>query len=305
MTGSANTNQWIIFGWPLDNEGHLRKEVNARLYSPTTDGNYTVAHGTVPLDTVGLERIDNFEVAPGMVALNQVPSAQCGEFLKDIPDNNSQRSKTTESKLLRKHGRHASWTFTEFTVLLSRIQHATLEAGSSDTYNSQRTLTDWETAREICYQIVKYFGFRVLRNATIIHEPNNPNLHHQTLRITFESPVTEPSLLHGNIERNVGGIITLSLWYRFTTSSPWYKFCNRSLDNVGEIDLIEPMRAMFIELINFAEHDFTRDEIISHLGRFHDLVDNSEWSQSHLDATDVVEDQAESSLRKLEQMLPE
>lgn len=306
MTDSDSTKQWLTFGWPLSNQAHLRREVHARLYVPTGNGTYTVTRGTIPLGTVGLNRIDDFEVAPGVLALHQTPSARRAEFLRHIPDNDSQPSKTTDLNPLRKQNiQYISWSITEFTVFLSRIQHASLGTGASQTYSSQHTMTGWETAREICYRIATHFGFRVLQNATIIHEPDSPDLHHQTLQVTFESPVDRPSLLHGTIERDVEGVISLAVWYRFAAPGPWHKFCARSLDEAGEIDVIEPMRAVIIELIAFAEHGFTRDEIISHLGRLHDFVDNSEWSQSQLAATDAVEDRAEASLPKLKQMLPE
>ena len=199
----------------------------------------------------------------------------------------------------------APWSFTEFAVGFSRIQRLSLGTGASQTYQSQRTMTDWETARQICYRIAGYFGLPVLRNATIIHEPDSPDLYHQTLRITFESPVDEPSLLHGTIERDVKGVITFALWYRFTTPGPWHEYCLPPLNEVGEIDVIGPLRALIIELIALAEHGFTRDEIISYLGCIHDSADDSEWSQLQLAATNAVEDRSESSLSKLEQMLQE
>lgn len=306
MTDSVDAKQWLVFGWPLDHEAHLRREVDARLYEPADDGTYTVTDGTIPLDTVGLERIDDFEIVPGVLALHQAPPAHRAEFLENIPTDNPQQSTTGNPKsLLNQVKHHSPWSFSDFTLHLSRIQHASLETGASQTYRSQRVMTDWETAREICYRTGTYFGLHVLRDATIIHEPDSPDLHHQTLRITFESPVDGPSMLHGTIERDVEGVITLRLWYRFTTPGSWHQFCARDLDTVGEIRVLELMRAVITELIAFAEHGLTRDEMISHLGRVHDLGDGSAWSQSQLAATNAVEDQAESSLPKIRRMLLE
>lgn len=306
MSHTSNSKQWLTVGWPLDAEASLRGEVDARLDEPADDGTSTVTQGTVPLSTVGLERIDDFEIIPGVLALHRAPSTQRDEFLETIPTDDSQQSNTADPTSLQKRVRnHAPGNFAEFAIRLSQIQHACLETGASQTYSPQRVMTDWETAREICYQIATYFGFSVLHDATITHDPDSPDLHHQTLRATFESPVDGPSLLHGTIKRDVEGVITLELWYRFTTPGPWHLFCARDLDEVSEIHLLDLMRAHITELTAFAEHGFTRDEMISHLGRVHDHVENSKWSQSQLAATDAVEDQAESSLPKLRRMLLE
>lgn len=304
MSQSYNT-QWLVFGWPLDYDGQPREEVNARLYRFSDDGSYTMVDGQIPLSVVGLERIGDFEIAPGLLALHQTSSARRAEFLDHLSTDNSQQTKTRNPEpSLYQVKRHSSWCFTEYALLLSRIQHASRGLGISQT-RSQRVITDWETAREICYRTATYFGPHVIRNATILYERENPDFHHQTLRITFESPVDGPSLLHGTIERDIEGVITLSLWYRFSTSSLWHQFCLCDFDDIGEIMVTEHMRAVITELIRFTEHGCTRDEIISHLGRIYDLADSSSvsWAESQIAASDAVENQTESSLPKVKKML--
>ena len=305
MTDVDETSQWLVIGWPLNKQAHVRRNVDGIFYEFTDNGNYSRVNVPIPVEFVGLERIDDWEIAPGVLALDQAPEPRRWEFLDCLPvgyeEDRTWIDPTSPERRLRVH---SSWCIDAFVSGFYRIQQDALHRGGARATVPQRTMTDWETARMIYHHIGDIFGIPVLQTAVNSYNSGSTR-EHQTLNVVFETPVDAPSLVHTAIERDADGLIHLTLWYRFGVQEPWHRFCDHTLKQYHEFHSLASMRAVIAELIAFVNQGLTHDEIITYLGRLHDEVDGSEWSRSQLAATDAVDERIQSTRAKLTEMISE
>lgn len=304
MTNSADTSQWLVVGWPLNRQAHVRRDVDAVLYE-FTDSVYTRTTVSIPVQLIGLERLGDWEIAPGVLALDQAPDSRRTELLDCLPeDYATDRTWIDPAVPWMRLRVHSSWSIAAFVSEFCRIQQDALHRGGARATTPQRTMTDWETARRIYHLIAIYFGIPALQAAVSDYNPGS-TADNRTLQVVFETPVDSPSLVHMQIERDTDGLITLMLWYRFGTQEPWHRFCDHTVDRIFEFHGIASMRAVIAELVAFANQGLTRDEIITYLGRLHDEVNDSEWSRSQLAATDAIDERIQPTRSKLTEMISE
>ena len=197
MTDSSDE-QWLICGWPLTNHGEVESEVHANLYEPSDTTGYIRTHGTVPVETIGLESVTEWELSPGVFALHEAPSDERTAMLNYILADDPKRHNTDYPLALKStRRRHNSWVYGEFINKIARIQRAACRSG---THLESRTITTAEIAREIAYRVATFFGFDVLRDATHTYRVTIDQDSDLFYRSDFESPVKMSSLLDTTIK---------------------------------------------------------------------------------------------------------